>query len=259
MLASLPLHRHRSRQRTAPPRSRPRHTEAAPTGPVVGDDGGNRDGHRRGWGSADGCPCDADRSAGPIRIDANQRHRQVRGLASGRLPPAIQQRGLHHLEREFEWRAGQPAPAPSVTLSTAPPPPAPPPPPAAAKAFDAAAGQAGEPCRCPTSSRRTTSPTVSRRRRRRSPAAGWRRTCCGRFASPGKTGRTTLLTPCCTSSAVKGRCGSTAATRPCRPDICIDSARVVVLSAATRTKSVDRARDAGWRALPGVRPQVRRP
>jgi Carboxypeptidase regulatory-like domain len=55
------------------------------------------------------------------------------GLRPGVYRLRFSKEGYTTLEREFEWRAGQPAPAPSVTLSTAPPPPAPPPPPAAAR------------------------------------------------------------------------------------------------------------------------------
>ena len=55
------------------------------------------------------------------------------GLRAGVYRLRFSKEGYTTLEREFEWRAGQPAPAPSVTLSTAPPPPAPPPPPASAK------------------------------------------------------------------------------------------------------------------------------
>ena len=55
------------------------------------------------------------------------------GLRPGVYRLRFSKEGYTTLEREFEWRAGQPAPAPSVTLSTAPPPPAPPPAPAPAR------------------------------------------------------------------------------------------------------------------------------
>jgi hypothetical protein len=55
------------------------------------------------------------------------------GLRAGVYRLRLSKEGYTTLEREFEWRAGQPAPAPSVTLSTAPPPPAPPPTPAPAR------------------------------------------------------------------------------------------------------------------------------
>jgi hypothetical protein len=55
------------------------------------------------------------------------------GLRAGVYRLRFSKEGYTTLEREFEWRAGQPAPAPSVTLSTAPPPPAPPPTPAPAR------------------------------------------------------------------------------------------------------------------------------
>jgi mannose-6-phosphate isomerase-like protein (cupin superfamily) len=45
----------------------------------------------------------------------------------------IEKEGYVVLEREFEWRAGQPGPAPSVALSPAPRAASPPPPPAPAK------------------------------------------------------------------------------------------------------------------------------
>ena len=49
------------------------------------------------------------------------------GLRAGVYRIRLSKDGFTTLEREFEWRAGQPAPAPSVTLTAAaPPPPAPP-------------------------------------------------------------------------------------------------------------------------------------
>ena len=57
------------------------------------------------------------------------------GLRAGVYRLRFSKDGFTALEREFEWRPGQPAPAPSVTLSAAPPPPsAAAPPPQAAKA-----------------------------------------------------------------------------------------------------------------------------
>ena len=56
------------------------------------------------------------------------------GLRPGVYRIRLTKDGFTTLEREFEWRAGQPAPAPSVTLTAAPPPPTPPPPPPAPKA-----------------------------------------------------------------------------------------------------------------------------
>jgi hypothetical protein len=55
------------------------------------------------------------------------------GLRPGVYRLRFTKEGYTPLEREFEWRPGQPAPAPSVTLSAAPPPPAPPPPPPVAR------------------------------------------------------------------------------------------------------------------------------
>jgi mannose-6-phosphate isomerase-like protein (cupin superfamily) len=51
------------------------------------------------------------------------------GLRAGVYRVRLTKDGFTTLEREFEWRAGQPAPAPAVTLTAAPPPPAPPQPP----------------------------------------------------------------------------------------------------------------------------------
>lgn len=63
-------------------------------------------------------------SNGVVRFD---------GLRAGVYRIRLTKDGFTTLEREFEWRAGQPAPAPSVTLTEAPPPPAPPPAPPAPK------------------------------------------------------------------------------------------------------------------------------
>jgi len=49
------------------------------------------------------------------------------GLRAGVYRLRLTKEGYTTLEREFEWRASQPAPAPAITLSAAPPPPAPPP------------------------------------------------------------------------------------------------------------------------------------
>jgi mannose-6-phosphate isomerase-like protein (cupin superfamily) len=51
------------------------------------------------------------------------------GLRPGIYRLRFEKEGYNVLEREFEVRAGQPAPNPTVTLSPAPPKPAPPPPP----------------------------------------------------------------------------------------------------------------------------------
>ena len=55
------------------------------------------------------------------------------GLRPGIYRLRLTKDGFTTLEREFEWRGGQPAPAPAITLTAAPPPPAPPPAPPAPK------------------------------------------------------------------------------------------------------------------------------
>jgi mannose-6-phosphate isomerase-like protein (cupin superfamily) len=59
------------------------------------------------------------------------------GLRPGIYRLRFEKEGYNVLEREFEVRAGQPAPNPTVTLSPAPPPPAPPPAPEPPKAAPA--------------------------------------------------------------------------------------------------------------------------
>jgi mannose-6-phosphate isomerase-like protein (cupin superfamily) len=56
------------------------------------------------------------------------------GLRPGVHRLRFEKEGFITLEREFEWRTGQPAPTPMITLSPAPPKPAPPPPPEPPKA-----------------------------------------------------------------------------------------------------------------------------
>jgi mannose-6-phosphate isomerase-like protein (cupin superfamily) len=72
---------------------------------------------------------DLDRSGstqsnGTVRFDT---------IRAGTYRARIEKDGFVVLEREFEWRAGQPAPTPSVALSPAPAAATPPPPPPAAK------------------------------------------------------------------------------------------------------------------------------